>query len=425
MSKPTAALIGAGSRGKDVYGSYVLNHPNKMAFTAVVEPKKENRDIFTSQHDIEADMVFDNEDDFFALGKVADAVIIAHQDQQHYETVMKALDLGYDILLEKPMSPSPEECLKMEERAKEVGAMVMVCHVLRYTPFFMKIKEIIENGDVGHIINVNHTENIGSFHYAHSFARGNWRNAEASSPIILAKSCHDMDILNWLVDSRCSKVASFGDKRFFTEENAPEGSGDKCSECGIASSCDYNSVRNYRRNLGQWPTLMIDPTGTEEALDKALQETSYGDCVWKVADHDVCDHQLVLLEFENGVKATFTLTAFSNKVFREIRIHGTKGVIEANDRDNHIRVTNFNRYDQQGYAVTEYHPEQLDGGHNGGDTGLMNEFCKVLADRSGEIRTSLSQSMESHMMCFAAEEGRIMNKIIAMEGYKEQTIDKC
>lgn len=419
MKIPSVALIGAGSRGKGAYGEFVINHSKLLRFVAVVEPQEQRRELFGQEHGISDAYRFEDTDTFFAAGKLADAVVVANLDKQHYAATMQAMDLGYDILLEKPISPNLMECMALEAKARETGTRIMVCHVLRYTPFFSKIKALVERGDIGDIVHINHTENIGNFHYAHSFVRGNWRNSVASSPLILAKSCHDMDILTWLANSKALNIASFGDQRFFKKEHAPNQSGEWCHACSIASQCDYNGVENYRQTLGQWPTSMIDDSGRPDRLKEKLKKTTYGRCVWKIDDHDVCDHQVTLIGFENGVKATFTLTAFSNKVYREIRIHGTHGIIEADDLSKQIRVNHFVGYNQQAYKTVVYHPEDVPGGHNGGDTGLMFDFCHMLTQPDLGTKTSIEHSLESHLMCFAAEEARLTSKVVNISEFKK------
>lgn len=252
------ALIGAGQRG-NIYAGYAFSN-HRAEIVAVVEPNAERRSAAAQRYHIEPERVFDNAGDFFSLGKVCDAVIIASMDRDHFAAAIPALELGYDILLEKPISPDPEECVKIQQRANELGRRVVVCHVLRYTPFFSTIKRIIDSGKLGKIISIQHNENIGNFHMAHSFVRGNWRNSELSSPLIMQKSCHDMDILAWLANSEAETISSFGDLRFFRKENAPENSAARCVDCKAAANCRFEARKAYLPMLASGPQRWSVPT---------------------------------------------------------------------------------------------------------------------------------------------------------------------
>jgi predicted dehydrogenase len=332
----------------------------------------------------------------------------------HYEPTKLALEKGYDVLLEKPMSNDLKETVQLGELAKQYNNTFMICHVLRYTPFFAKIKEIIKSGLIGDVMTVQHNENIAYYHMAHSFVRGNWRNSDESSPIILAKSCHDMDIISWLVGERCTKISSFGHLSHFTEEKMPEGASDRCLTCGVEADCPYSAKKLYYDNLGGWPTSVVTDIQTEESLTKALNEGPYGRCVYK-CDNNVCDHQVSLLEFDKGITATFNLSAFTEQQNRTLKIMGTKGEIRAIDTDNKIEVRIFGT---DTYQLIE--PDTLAGGHNGGDTGIMNDFVNLMNGQSGKALTSADVSVESHVMAFAAEHSRITGQTINIkEFYKE------
>ena len=313
------ALIGAGQRG-NIYAEYAYSN-RKAEISAIVEPNKERRTIAARHYNVKPEMVFDQINDFFALGKVCDAVIIASMDRDHYKEVIPALEIGYDILLEKPISPSPVECLKIQKKANELERKVIVCHVLRYTPFFSSIKDIIDSGELGKIVSIQHNENIGNFHMAHSFVRGNWRNSALSSPLIMQKSCHDMDILTWLTGSEAKTISSFGDLRFFKESNAPENSAERCLDCKVADRCRFDAKKAYLPIRGEWPATVVGTDQTEEGLLENLKTSPYGRCVYR-CDNDVCDNQVTLIQFKNGVTVTFNLSAFTNKMSRTLKIMG-------------------------------------------------------------------------------------------------------
>ena len=204
-----AILIGAGQRGLG-YAKFAVNNPDKLEIVGVAEPVEERRNKVKEKYKIPEENCFTTWEHVFEREKFADAVFICTQDQLHYEPTLAAAEAGYHILLEKPMSPSPEECMKMAETAEKNNVKGVVCHVLRYSDFFVSLKNIIDSGEIGEVVSVVHNENVGNTHQAHSFVRGHWRNSAESSPMILAKACHDTDIIQWLIGKKCSKVSSFG-----------------------------------------------------------------------------------------------------------------------------------------------------------------------------------------------------------------------
>ena len=259
-------LIGAGSRGM-TYGAWAAEHGIEIA--AVAEKRPDRLADAGEKLGVPVSMRFSDGMELLSLGKIADAAIIATMDRDHFAHTMAALDCGYDILLEKPISPDPRECIAIEEKANALGRRITVCHVLRYTNFFGTLKQILDGGELGKIVAIKHSENIGNFHMAHSFVRGNWRNDRLSSPIIMQKSCHDLDILLWLTGSHCTKVSAFGGLSFFRPENAPDGAGERCCDCPAADKCRFNAYRVYTPLLGQWPADVVCLEQNEAALDKA------------------------------------------------------------------------------------------------------------------------------------------------------------
>ncbi|WP_448820618.1 Gfo/Idh/MocA family protein [Cetobacterium sp.] len=412
-------VIGAGNRGKDVYANFILKNSDEAEIVAVAEPNPIKRDQMIKAHGILPEYVFNTWEDFLEKDRFCDAVILATGDDMHFEPMELAMKKGYDILLEKPMSNKAEECIKIVKMAEKYGVKVMVCHVLRYTPFFSKLKELIDSGVIGEVVDIQHNENIGNFHFAHSFVRGNWRNSDETSPLILQKSCHDLDILSWLLNGNpCKKIASFGNLRHFRKENAPEGAADRCLDCKHIDSCIYSPKKIYYNNIGAWPTLVASEIQTEEALTKSLEHNQYGRCVYK-CDNNVVDNMVSIIEFENGVNVTFNLCAFTDEVCRTIKIMGTKGEIRGNDEKNHIEVYEFGKGDGRfaNGRKTEIIPDVLEGGHGGGDTGLMNDFINLCLGRQEDSRTNPRTSLESHIMAFAAEDSRVNGNVVYMDEY--------
>lgn len=409
------ALIGAGQRGM----IYTRHAYQSEEIVAVVEPDEGRRKAAADEFQIPHERQFESVDEFYRMGKICDAVIISSMDRDHYAQTMEALHIGYDILLEKPISPSPEECLKIQQRANEKGRKVIVCHVLRYTNFFAEIKKIIDSGELGKIITIQHNENIGNFHMAHSFVRGNWRRSDLASPIMMQKSCHDMDILAWLVDSGAKRISSYGSLAYFKEENAPAGSAERCLDCKVAADCRFDARKAYLPVRGQWPATVVSADPTEEGLLQALETSPYGRCVYRM-DNDVCDHQVTVIEFKNGVTATFNLSGFTNKMHRTLKIMCEHGEIRADDYSNIIEVTRFNSNMAEASQQTIIRPAALGGGHHGGDTGLMNDFLENLEKADFNSRSSIDMSVESHLMAYAAEEARVTGTVIDLDLLKEQ-----
>ncbi len=411
-------IIGAGSRGM-TYGSWAK--ANGIEIAAIAELRPDRRKSAGEQLGVPEAMRFGEAEELFAQGKIADAAIIATLDQAHYAHVMQALDCGYDILLEKPISPDPRECIAIEEKANALGRKITVCHVLRYTNFFGKIKEILDSGELGKIVAIKHSENIGNFHMAHSFVRGNWRNDTLSSPIIMQKSCHDLDILLWLTGAHCTKVASFGSLSYFKESNAPEGSARRCLDCPVAKNCRFDAWKAYQPVLGDWPADVVCLEQTEEALREALKTGPYGRCVYR-CDNNVCDHMSMILEFDNGVTATFSLTAQTSACHRHIHIMCENGEIEADDGQRQIVVRHHVSSQADTFEERIIHIRTNGSGHGGGDAGIMEDFTACIAGNAADSRSSISRSVESHLMACAIEESRLSGKVVDMAAYRQKMV---
>ncbi len=346
-------LIGAGQRGM-IYATYAREKGHEIV--AVAEPDEEKRETAGSLLGIPSDRRFHTGRELLDLPKMADAAIIATMDRDHYQEAIPALERGYHLLLEKPVSPVPEETLAIEEAALRTGRHVTVCHVLRYNPFFRELKKVMAEGKIGRVITIQHNENIGNFHIAHSFVRGNWSRSDRASSLIMQKSCHDMDLLVWLTGSRCESVASFGDLTYFRAENAPAGAAARCCDCPLKDSCRFSAYLCYLPTAGSWPSTVLTEDQSEEGLREAIRTGPYGRCVFH-CDNNVCDHQVAILRFENGVTATFNLSGFTNRMARTIKVMGENGEIRASEADNVIEIT---RFASTGIARTEsetIHPE--------------------------------------------------------------------
>lgn len=402
MKKTTAILIGAGDRGARAYASYALDHPNEMKIIGVAEPNDERREKIKNQHAIAEEDCFSSWEGILDTDRKADVAIVCTMDQQHYEPTMKALELGYHVLLEKPMSPDPEECIAMEQQAKKYDRQLTICHVLRYTDFWSKIREVIRSGAIGDVASLQLNENVEVMHMSHSFVRGNWRNKELSSPMILQKSCHDMDIIRYVLDKKCERVSSYGSLMHFRKENKPKDAPLRCLDgCPVADSCPFHAGRYYLGEGRNWARKFTEDTSNEGIL-KALHETNYGKCVYQL-DNNVVDHQVVNMEFEGGATATFSMCGFTREQTRIVQIMGTKGEIRGNMDDNQISVYDFLTKEE---TVIKF--SATTGMHGGGDQGIMRDFLRDMkqSDKSESI-SSATTSLDSHLMAFAAEESRL------------------
>ena len=414
----TAILLGAGHRGADAYASYALQYPNELRFVGVAEPRKDRREEFQKTHSIEENYAVSSWEDLLAFPRLADMVLICTQDHMHIEPMMKAMDLGYDILVEKPISPNKEELTQLKEKIKDYEGMISVCHVLRYSPFFRKIKEILNAGTLGELINIQHMESIGFWHMAHSFVRGNWRNTKESSPIILAKTCHDFDILLWLSGKKCLQVSSFGNLQLFRKEKAPKGATKRCTDgCPHRTSCPFYAPKFYLEH----PKAIVDGfrkvvsiDDSVEGLMDALKTGPYGRCVY-ACDNDVADHQIVNMEMEDGLTISFTMSAFTNECERTITIQGSRGELKGWMEKDTIEVTDFATGNETVYRLNT--PKV---GHSGSDASMMKELVGLIAQGCQKDNiSSATQAIDSHLIAFAAEESRLNHGVVVKLGIEK------
>ena len=409
-------LIGAGQRGM-VYARYAHQKGHEIAAVAESDPVR--REIAAAEFDIPSERQFDSGAALLAEDRMGEAAIIATMDRDHYHEAIPAMEKGYHLLLEKPISPFPEETLAIEKAAERTGRHITVCHVLRYSPFFREIRKVIAEGKIGRVITIQHNENIGNWHIAHSFVRGNWRRSDLSSPLIMQKSCHDMDLLVWLTGSKCSSVASFGDLTYFRKENAPEGAAERCCDCTLKDECRFSAYRSYLPLAGNWPAAVLTDDQSEAGLREAIRTGPYGRCVYH-CDNNVCDHQVTILKFENGVTATFNLSGFTNLMTRTMKIMGEDGEIRASEAENVIEVTRFAGNSTEKSESEIIRPEQPTSGHNGGDSGIIDDFLSMMEGRDSVSATEIHESVESHMMACAAEEARLTGKVVNLAEFRKR-----
>jgi len=415
MGKPvTAITLGAGNRGT-VYGNYAVNFPGEMKIVGVAEPIKFRNDKYAKTHKIPDANRFVTWEHVFNKPKFADAVIISTPDRLHYGPCMKALEMGYDVLLEKPIAPTEKECRDILELSKKKGRIVAVCHVLRYAPYFVKMKELLAKGAVGEIISVQHLEPIEHTHMAHSYVRGNWHSSKETTPIILAKSCHDLDIIKWVINKGSKQISAMGDLKWFRRENAPPGSTNRCTDgCKVERECPYSAIKQYYEKRGSRLSvfdLPEDKTKHGDIIMEKLRTTNYGRCVYRM-DNDQPDHYITNIRFEDNVTASFSMEAFTSYHGRRTRIFGSMGDMVGDM--NELVITDF-RTGKETKLVPK--AEDVEGyknsGHGGGDWLLARDFVQAVAQQNSKLLTStIDESIESHVMGFMAEESRKKNSVM-------------
>lgn len=400
----SAIIIGAGQRGL-AYANYALSFPNELKIIGIAEPRPDRLDEMAKAHVVEKNNCFSYWEDVFKREKFADVVIVATQDRMHYEPVMAAIEAGYDILCEKPMSHDASELIKMRDAAEKKGCALAVCHVLRYSSFYRKIKELLDKKIIGELVSIQQIESIGYWHMAHSFVRGNWRSKEETSPIIMAKCCHDLDILTYLVGSDIDYISSYGSLKHFTESNRPSGAPKRCMDgCNNREDCPYYAPRFYLehpRAISDGFAKVVSIDTDEKSILDALAKGPYGRCVY-ACDNDVPDNQIVNMMYDNGVSVSFTMCAFTDNCERVINIMGSHGQIRGNMDKETLTVNEF----ASGYEYTiKLHSPK--GGHGGSDTLMMKEVIDTLSSGKKEMSSSARVSVQSHLAALAAEESRL------------------
>lgn len=417
MNKVKVAVIGAGVRGTYAYAPYILENPHLCEIVAVAETKKGRRDLFSQRYNLKDGSVFESAERFFESEKIADAVIITTSDDRHYNYAKLALEKGYHVLLEKPMANSLDGLVHLKELSEIYNdKILMTCYVLRYTEFFKKLKDIIDSKELGELVSIQHNENIGYWHFVHSYVRGNWRNSSDTSPIILTESCHDMDILLYLTGSQCRKVASFGKLKHFNSDSFKLTMSENCYRCSEEEHCPYSCKKIYLENTRILNNAVhINPT--KENLDNILKEGPYGRCVYR-CDNNVVDNMVSIIEFENDVTATFNLSAFTKECNRTIKLMFTNGEVGGSFKDNEIRIKKFGQDKEE--LINTY---KDDLSQNEGNINLIKSFIRLVSeDNINKDGNNIKEAIESHVMAFAAEYSRVSEEVVHIDEFFENAI---
>lgn len=417
------AIIGLGGRGGYAYGTYLIEHKEKFRITAICDIDPIRLHKWGDLMGVPKENRFATEEEFWKE-KRADVLFITTMDRLHIRMAHSGLDLGYNLLVEKPLSDSKEEINSLVEHAHKTNRIIMVCHVLRYTVWIKKCKEIIDSGAIGQLVSIDHTENVVYWHEAHSYVRGNWHKRADSTPMIMAKCCHDLDLLQYFAHSRCKSISSMGDLRYFKKENKPAGSADRCTECKFRDTCTYSAKKIYidswisNGKVQDFPYNLITDVYpvTEEALWESIKTGRYGKCVF-ACDNDVVDNQTTIMTFENGITATLKMEAFVRDGGRDIRFFGTEGELDLHEGENRIILKRF-AGPQEEWKISELTDDLH--GHGGGDHRMLDQLYEVMALGNKNIETSIDASAESHYMALAAEESRLDGgRLILLSDYRK------
>lgn len=423
-NKPvTAIIVGAGHRSF-VYSELAKTNPEMLKIVGVADPNQVRRKKAMEYFGFGEDMCFENADELAKKGKLADAVINGTMDHQHLETAVPLLNCGYDMLLEKPFAPNEPDMREIVECARKNNSKVMICHVLRYTPFYYSIKERIVNGDLGDIINIQTTEHVSYHHLSTSYIRGKWANSDkCHTSMLLAKCCHDLDIMMWMMaETKPTQISSFGGKYQFKPENAPKEAGTICmKDCPLVDTCVYSTKRLYIDHPDRWSFYVWDalegienPT-IEDKIALMKTDNPYARCIYK-CDNNVVDHQSVMVNFASGATGTHNMVGGSSEPRRYIHIVGTKGELFGNFEDSKYTVLKIN-------PSPDAHNEECDveevdlrvtgdmvgayGGHGGGDERLAADFVKYIRGEKPSLAcTSIFDSVAGHLSVYLADKSR-------------------
>lgn len=422
----TAIIVGAGHRAF-VYSELAKTNPEMLKIVGVADPNPTRQKKAMEYFGFGEDMCFESAQELAEKGKLADTVINGTMDEQHLETAVPLLNAGYDMLLEKPFAPNEKEMREIVECARKNNSKVMICHVLRYTPFYYSIKERIVNGEIGDIINIQTTEHVSYHHLSTSYVRGKWANSDkCHTSMLLAKCCHDLDIMMWMMsETKPVRISSYGNKFQFKEENAPKEAGTICmKDCPLVDSCVYSTKRLYIDHPDRWAFYVWDalenienPT-IEDKIALMKSDNPYARCIYK-CDNNVVDHQSVLVNFESGATGTHNMVGGSSEPRRNIHIIGTKGEIFGNFEDSKFTVLKIN-------PSPDAHNEECDveevdlkvsgdmvgayGGHGGGDERLAADFVKFIRGEKPSLAcTSIFDSVAGHLSVYLADKSRENN----------------
>ncbi len=419
MKQLRLAAIGCGGRSL-TYMRMAAKMPDRYVNVAAADPNPQRleqiRDV-SGNPDLR---FFEDDKAILAEPRLADIMIIGTQDNYHLKPCLQAMERGYDILLEKPIATTYRDVVELAEAATRLKRRVLVCHVLRYTPFYRAVKEIVDSGELGDIVSVNAREGVEAWHHTHSYVRGHWAVTETATPMIIAKSCHDMDILYWLIGRDCRSISSYGALSYFTEANKPEGAPARCTDgCPLGLDCPYNAL-HYLDSKRSWAGFVMDTTdASREEIRDWLTTSRWNRCVYQ-CDNNAVDHQVVSMRFDEEITATFTMTAFDSG--RSIEIFGTRGRLLAGQSYKDVGAAEIQVIDHATHTVHPVEVDYSDGAyasHGGGDSGLMAAlYDEMMRPSPADMTSSIQTSVVSHAMGFAAEESRVTGATVDLNEFR-------
>ena len=399
QGRVTFSVVGLGGRASAYLSALQELYPNEHQVVAVADPDPAKQARARNDYGLQDNQIFDTDLDLMEQPRLSDVAIVATQDKLHLRDIRGLLAKGYDLILEKPVATTLEVLQEIAAVSKSFpDQMVAVCHVLRHTVFFGEIRRILESGRFGPVVSIQHNENIGYYHFAHSYVRGPWNNSETSGPLTLTKSCHDMDILLYLLENtHCQQISSYGALSIFNRDHYdPATMAHMCVDCPQNESCAFSAPKLY--SSGKIKSVVFDLSSVDK-VRKNLGTSPYGRCVYH-CDNNVVDHQSTAIQFDNGVTATFSLSAFSAKVNRSLKIMCQFGEIRAIEKPYLIETTDF-RTDETTVTELDIH----DRGHGGGDKAFVKDFMESYL-HGVPFNSTLEHAIESHAMALLAEESR-------------------
>lgn len=413
MEKIKLVVIGAGFKGRYVYGDFIDKHSDLCEVIAVVEMKKGRRDIFKEQFNLPENRVFNNIESFLEEDKMADAVIVCNNDNMHFDTSVLSLEKGYDVLVEGPLANSLDGIVHLNDTCdRYYNKIFMAALPFRYSSFYNKLKDIITSGELGTLININYNSYIGYEKFAHNYVRGNWRIESDTATLMMTNSSYDLDILSYITDSNCDKISSFGKLNHFSRDNFKGDMSDVCHRCARSEKCPYCAQKIYLEEdklLNK--SLHINPT--KENIRDILIEGQYGKCVY-FCDNDVYDNVVSILQFKNDITASLNISAFTKEESRNIRLMFTHGEVYGSFEDNTITIRRFLDKSEEVIVLSE---ENL-------DEKLILDFLQRIKDRDVSKANSIVKScINSHITAFAGEFANISETVISTEKFFDEAIE--
>jgi predicted dehydrogenase len=413
-------VIGAGIRGRHTYGAQALAHPERLRVVGIAEPDPLRRAAMAGEHGLAQEDCFDDWRPLLEKSRSADAAIVATSDNLHVDPALAALERGYHVLLEKPMAPDPVDCVRVVEAAERAGRILQIGHVLRYTPLYARVAELLAEQRLGRLVQLSLEEHVAGWHVAHSFVRGRFRKRSLAAPFLLAKSCHDLDLLCWFAGSSPRRVASFGGLRGFRPDAAPENAPERCTDgCPVQTECAYDAERFYlgpdEALASVWPWCDVSSDPSRESRRRGLETGPYGRCVYR-CDNDVADQQVVSVDFGDGLTGHFGVHGHAARESRSLRIVGSEGELRG------VLDEGWLEWSRPGVLETQrFRFDTSPIGHFGGDPGLFDQFCRAVVLGTPEaVLASGGSALESHLLGFAAERSRERGEIVDLAEYRSE-----